>query len=44
VRNNFADGAFRGNLEEWVKQALHIKLDIGLKAEGQQGFQVLPKR
>ncbi len=44
VRKIFADGGFRGNLEEWVKQALHIQLDIVLKEEGQKGFQVLPKR
>jgi putative transposase len=44
VRKIFADGGFRGNLEEWVQQELHIVLDIVLKAEGQIGFQVLPKR
>ena len=44
VRKIFADGGFRGNLEEWVKQTLHIHLEIVLKKEGQVGFQVLPKR
>ncbi len=44
VRKIFADGGFRGTLEEWVKQALHIQLDIVLKEEGKPGFQVLPKR
>jgi putative transposase len=44
VRKIFADGGFRGNLEEWVKQILHIHLNIVLKEEGQKGFQVLPKR
>jgi putative transposase len=44
VRKIFADGGFRGNLEEWVKQILHIQLEIVLKEEGQIGFQVLPKR
>ena len=44
VRKIFADGGFRGNLEEWVKQVLHIRLEIVLKEEGQIGFQVLPKR
>ena len=34
----FANGGFRGNLEDWVKQALHLKLDIVLKEEGQKGF------
>lgn len=44
VRKIFADGGFRGSLEEWVKHDLHIQLDIVLKEEGQKGFQVLPKR
>lgn len=44
LRTIFADGGFRGNLEEWVKEALHIQLNIVLKQEGQKGFQVLPKR
>jgi putative transposase len=44
VRKIFADGGFRGNLEEWVKQILHIDLDIVLKKEGQVGFHVLSKR
>jgi len=44
VRKIFADGGFRGNFEEWVKQVLHIDLEIVLKEEGQKGFQVLPKR
>jgi putative transposase len=44
VRKIFADGGFRGNLEKWVRQELHILLDIVLKEEGQIGFQVLPKR
>ncbi len=44
LRKIFADGGFRGNLEEWVQQVLHIVLEIVLKEEGQKGFQVLPKR
>jgi len=44
LRKIFADGGFRGHLEEWVKEALHIRLEIVLKAEGQKGFQVMPKR
>ncbi len=44
LRKIFADGGFRGILEEWVAQALHIDLEIVLKEEGQKGFQVLPKR
>ena len=44
VRKIFGDGGFRGNLEAWVKQILHIHLEIILKQEGLLGFQVLPKR
>ena len=44
LRKIFADGGFRGNLEEWMAQALHIQLEIVLQQEGQKGFQVLPKR
>jgi len=43
VRKIFADGGFRDNLEEWIKLALHLKLEIVLKEEGQKDFQVLPK-
>ena len=44
LRKIFADGGFRGDLEEVVKQDLHVKLDIVTKEEGQRGFQVIPKR
>lgn len=44
LRKIFADGGFRGNLVEWVRQAVHVDLEIVLKEEGQKGFQVLPKR
>jgi putative transposase len=44
LRKIFADGGFRGNLVEWVIQALHIQLEIILPEEGQKGFHVLPKR
>lgn len=40
----FADGGYRGELVAWVKENLHADLSIVLKKEGQQGFQVLPKR
>jgi len=33
VRKIFADGGFRGYLEEWVRQELHMLLDIVLKKE-----------
>ena len=39
-----ADGGYRGDLVEWVKQELHVVLEIVLKLGGQKGFQVLPKR
>ena len=40
----FADGGYRGELEEWVQEHLQVVLEIVLKLEGQNGFQVLPKR
>jgi putative transposase len=40
----FADGGYRGDLEEWVQDNLQVVLDIVLKLQGQKGFQVLPKR
>ena len=39
-----ADGGYRGELEEWVKQELHVFLEIVLKFGDKKGFQVLPKR
>ena len=44
LRKIFADGGFRGDLEEVVKQDLHVDLEIVTKEEGQHGFQVIPKR
>jgi len=40
----FADGGYRGELEDWVQDNLQVVLEIVLKLEGQKGFQVLPKR
>jgi putative transposase len=40
----FADGGYRGELENWVQENLSAVLEIVLKLEGQKGFQVLPKR
>lgn len=40
----FADGGYRGELVEWVKEHMHVNLSIVLKKEGQKGFQALPKR
>jgi transposase len=39
-----ADGGYRGELEAWVKQELHVVLEIVLKLGDKKGFQVLPKR
>jgi putative transposase len=39
-----ADGGYRGELEDWVSQQLHVALEIVLKLGGKKGFQVLPKR
>jgi putative transposase len=39
-----ADGAYRGDLVEWVQQQLHVVLEIVLKLGDKKGFQVLPKR
>jgi len=41
---NFADGGYRGELEEWVQENLQVTLAIVLKQPDQSGFQVLPKR
>jgi len=40
----FADGGYRGQLEDWVKDNLPVVLSIVLKKKDQSGFQVLPKR
>jgi putative transposase len=39
-----ADGGYRGELEAWVNQELHVILEIVLKLGDKKGFQVLPKR
>jgi putative transposase len=44
LKKIFADGGYRGELEDWVQEHLQIVLEIVLKLEGQKGFQVLPKR
>jgi len=40
----FADGGYRGELLNWVKEELHAEIEIVLKLGDQKGFQVLPKR
>lgn len=44
LKTIFADGGYRGELVEWVTKNLSATLEIVLKQEGQNGFQVLPKR
>jgi len=39
-----ADGGYRGDLETWVNQEMHVVLEIVLKLGDKKGFQVLPKR
>jgi transposase len=39
----FTDGGFCGDWPDVVKKMLHIDLEIVVKKEGQQGFQVVPK-
>ncbi len=40
----FADGGYRGDLVNWVKENLHADLSIILKKDLHRGFQTLPKR
>lgn len=40
----WADGAYRGQLIDWVQEHLHILLEIVQSEPDQQGFLVLPKR
>jgi putative transposase len=40
----YADGSYRGDLVDWVRDHLHVSLEIVLKDDHQKGFQVLPKR
>jgi transposase len=40
----WADGGYRGALEDWVKKECGWVLDIVKKLEGQTTFQVLPQR
>ena len=44
MRKIFADGGYRGELIDWVKDQLHSEMEIVLKLGEQKGFQVLPKR
>ena len=44
MRKIFADGGYRGELVNWVKNELHAEMEIVLKLGDKKGFQVLPKR
>lgn len=44
LKKIFADGGYRGELLELVKNEFHAEMEIVLKPKGQKGFQVLPKR
>ena len=44
LRKIFADGGYRGELVNWVKDELHSDMEIVLKLADKKGFQVLPKR
>jgi transposase len=40
----WADGMYRGDFIQWVKQLCHWIVEIVLRSDAAQGFQVLPKR
>ena len=44
VRRIWVDGAYRGELLEWVMRHRRFILQPVLRAEGQKGFVVLPRR
>lgn len=44
LKRVWADQSYAGALVEWVHRFFAFVLDIVRRAEGQQGFQVLPKR
>ncbi len=44
VRLVWADGGYAGKLIEWAKTVARIVLEIVKKADGQHGFEVLPRR
>ena len=44
LRKIFADGGYRGELVNWVKNELSAEMEIVLKLGDKKGFQVLPKR
>ena len=44
LRKIFADGGYRGELVNWIKNELHAEMEIVLKLGDKKGFQGLPKR
>ena len=44
VQRIWADGAYKGDLVDWVQEGLDAVLDIVERKEDQDGFEVLPRR
>lgn len=44
LRKIWVDGAYRGQLVEWVAQRFRFRLEPVLRPPGQKGFTVLPRR
>ena len=44
IKRIWADGIYAGKLVDWVKEKLHIILDIVRRDPEQRGFKVLPKQ
>ncbi len=44
LRLVWADGGYAGKLVQWAKSVVRIVVEIVRKAEGQRGFEVLPRR
>jgi putative transposase len=44
VQKIWADGAYKGDLIDWVQESLDAVLDIVEREEDQDGFEVLPRR
>lgn len=44
LRRIWVDGAYRGQLLDWVAERFHFRLQVVLRPEEQKGFAVLPRR